>query len=346
MPGKKKTTLQDIADALNLTPSAVSKALHDHPRISDQTKKAVLAMAEKLNYQRNTLASALRSGKSYLLGVMVPDIDFGFFSSVVRGIEEVSREAGYNVIISQSNNRQDHEKAGLEAFLRTQVDGVMASLAHSTTRLDHYQNLLDNGIPLVLFDRVGTGLPVSTVVIDDFAGAYAAVEHLLEQGCRRIVHFAGFRRISLYDVRCQAYQQALHDHGLAVDRELIVESDLTLQAGQQLMGELLALGKRPDGLFAASDHAALGAMHALQEAGYQVPKDVSVVGFSNEPFSAFIRPSLSSVDQQSLRMGRLAAQTLLENLREEVHPPRIIRKVLRPELTIRQSSNRLALISQ
>ena len=343
MAGKKKTTLQDIADALDITPSAVSKALHDHPRISEKTKRAVLAMAKKLSYHPNTLASALRSGQSFLLGVIVPDIDFGFFSSVVRGIEEVSRKAGYHVIISQSHNQVDNEQANVEALLRTQVDGVLASLGTSTTDFDHFRRLIDNDVPLLLFDRTSDQLPVSTVVVDDFGGAYAAVEHLIRQQCRRIVHFAGHKRSSLYHTRIQAYEKAMADHGLEVLPGYIMESDLTLADGQALTRKLLEEGMPFDGIFASADHAALGAMHALQENGIKVPEQVAVVGFSNEPFSGFIRPSLSSVDQQSLKMGKLAAETLLQQVRDKESGTGPIRKVLLPELIVRDSSRRLPL---
>ena len=297
-------------------------------------------MAKKLNYHPNSLASALRSGQSFLLGVIVPDIDFGFFSSVVRGIEEISREAGYHVIISQSHDNFGNEQANVEAFLRTQVDGVLASIGNSTVDFDHFQRLLENDVPLVLFDRSSDKLPVSAVVVDDFGGAYAAVEHLIDQGCERIVHFAGHKRIGLYHTRGMAYEKAMADHGLEVMPEYIFESNLTLDDGQRLVRTLLDKEIPFDGIFASADHAALGAMHALQENGIKVPEQVAVVGFSNEPFSGFMRPSLSSVDQQSLKMGRLAAETLLQQIRDKGKGEGPSRKVLRPKLLIRDSSLR------
>jgi len=340
MPGKKKPTIQDIADALGITPSAVSKALNDHPRISDRTKKAVIEMAEKLHYQPNFLASALRSGKSKLLGVIVPAIDYAFFSSVVHGIEAVATQAGYNIIISQSNDSYEEEKASVNALIKTQVDGVLASIANSTTNFDHFQRLLDNDIQLVLFDRVNERQHTSTVVIDDFQGAFKATEHLIQQGCRRILHLAGHQRISLYQHRINGYQAALQRYGLPLDADLIVESNLSMADGERILRERLSTASLPDGVFAASDHAALGAMHALQEAGIAIPEEVAVIGFSDEPFTAFIRPALSTVDQQSINMGEIAARLLLEQINGSDKPFIHRREVLQPQLVIRQSSQR------
>lgn len=341
MPDKKKPTLQDIADELDITPSAVSKALNNHPRISAKTKAAVLEVARRLNYQPNHLASALRSGRSYLLGVIVPAIDYAFFSSVVRGIEEVATRAGYNVIIAQSNDSFTKEQASVDALIRTQVDGVLVSIANSTTQFGHFHKLLDNGIPLILFDRVGEDLPVSAVVIDDYQGASRAMEHLIDQGCRRIVHLAGYNRINLYRQRSKAYRDQLEQNGLPFRREWMIESDLTLADGERIVQRLLQGAEPPDAIFAAGDHAALGAMHTLQQAGLRIPQDVSVVGFSNEPFSGFIRPGLSTVDQQTIQMGRIAAELFLEQIGNRKKSPVIKQKILSPQLIVRGSSHRL-----
>ena len=345
-PGKKKVTIQDIADALGISPSAVSKALNDHPRISDRTKKAVRETALMLNYQRNTLASGLRSGKSHLVGVIVPAIDYTFFSSVLRGIEEAGTEAGYNIIISQSGDSTQKEQECINALVKTQVDGVIASIANSTTTFGHFQKLIDEGIPLILFDRTSEELEVSSVVIDDFAGAMGAVEHLIDQGCKRIVHLAGYRRINLYQRRINGYSEALAKNGLPFSEGSIRESDLSMDDGHRIMDGILREGPPPDGVFAASDHAALGALHALQEAGLRVPEDVAVIGFSNEPFTAFIRPSLSTVDQQSVSMGRLAARLFLDQLKADKAAARPCKMVLQPELIIRQSSLRKAALEK
>lgn len=340
MPGKKKTTIQDIAEALGITPSAVSKALNDHPRISDRTKKKVLAKAKEMQYQPNFLASALRSGKSKLLGVVVPAIDYVFFSSVVHGIEAVATKAGYNIIISQSNDSYEEEKAAVSALRKTQVDGVLASIANSTTTFDHFQQLVDDEVPLVLFDRISTQPRVSTVVIDDFQGAFNAAEHLIQQGCRRILHLAGYRRIPLFQHRFEGYRAALEKYGIPLDDDLVVECNLSLAAGEHIMRAQLDRGTLPDGIFAAGDHAALGAMHVLQETGVAIPEEVAIIGFANEPFTAFIRPALSTVDQQSVKIGELAAQLFLEQIDGDQATFQPRQEVLQPQLVIRQSSLR------
>lgn len=338
---KKKTTITDIANALSLTPSAVSKALSDHPRISDATKEAVREMAEKLNYQRNKIASALRKGQSMLVGVIIPAANINFFSSVVKGIEDTLNAAGYQVIISQSYDDPEKERINVQTLLTSQVDAIFASIANKTVDFEHFAKVRESGIPLILFDRVEESLGGSTVVIDDHQGAYQAVEHLIEQGCRRIAHLAGYHNVSLYQSRIEGYRNALQDAGLPINQEWIMESGLSLDDGRRCMEELLRHPQPPDGIFAAGDHAAAGAMQVLQERQIKIPEEVAVVGFSNEPFSSMIKPALSTVDQHSETMGRLAAQAFLQQLNAAEAfslPPQ--KKILSPDLLIRASSLR------
>lgn len=338
---KKKTTITDIANALGLTPSAVSKALSDHPRISDATKEAVRAMAEKLDYQRNKIASALRKGQTMLVGVLIPAANINFFSSVVKGIEDAVNREGYQVIISQSYDDPEKERANVAALLTSQVDAIFASIANKTTNFDHFNRVRESGIPLILFDRVEESLPVSKVVIDDYQGAYQATRHLIEQGCRRIVHLAGYHNVPLYRARVEGCQAALEEAGLPIDPALIIESDLRLEDGRKVMQVLLEKGELPDGIFAASDHAAAGAMQTLQENGIRIPDQVAVVGFSNEPFSSMIHPPLSTIDQHSEEMGRLAAEAFLQQVKTpvETDSDRPM-TVLAPRLVVRASSLR------
>ncbi len=338
---KKKTTITDIARALNLTPSAVSKALSDHPRISKATKRAVREMAEKLNYQRNKIASALRKGKSMLVGVIIPAANINFFSSVVKGIEDLLYQEGYQVIISQSYDDPAKEIANVNALLNSQVDAIFASIANKTIQFRHFERVKENGVPLILFDRVEERLNVNSVVIDDFQGAFQAVNHLLEQGFRRIAHLAGYRTASLYQARIKGYRAALTKAGLSFEANLVVESDLTLEDGRIAMEKLLAYSLRPDAVFASSDHAAAGAMQVLQERNIKIPEEIAVAGFSNEPFSSMIKPTLTTVDQHSETMGRLAAQAFLDQLNIPDSQPFISEKmVLKPRLIIRESSVR------
>ena len=337
---KEKATIHDIARKLNITASTVSRALKDHPRISTETKKAVIKAAQKLNYQPNNIAAALRNGKSNIIGIIVPTADRTFFSSVIRGIEEIANTSRYQVIICQTYDNYEKEVATIEALLNSRVDGIIASHAKETVNFEHFLKVKEKGIPLILFDRSNDELEVSHIVIDDFLGAFKATEHLIQQGCKRIAHFTNTLKISIYKERLRGYREALLHYGVKYDESLVIESNLQLDDGRNSMLQLLKLKEIPDGLFSASAFGALGALQVLKEKGYSIPDDVAIVGFSNEPFTSFTEPSLSVVDQHSMRMGNAAAEIFLEEMaaKDKKFIPQKI--VLKPELIIRQSSQR------
>src|SRR6187399_3769444 len=232
---KEKATIHDIARKLNITASTVSRALKDHPRISAETKKAVQKTALKLNYQPNHIAAALRNGKSNIIGIIVPTVDRSFFSSVVRGIEEIANASRYNVMICQTYDNYEKEVSTVEALLNTRVDGIIVSHAKETQNFDHFLKVKERSIPLILFDRSNDEIEVSNVVIDDFLGAYKATEHLIQQGCKRIAHFTNTRKISIYKERLRGYKEALQSNGLKYDESLVVESNLQLEDGRNSM---------------------------------------------------------------------------------------------------------------
>jgi LacI family transcriptional regulator len=340
----EKSTIHDIAKKLNITASTVSRALNDHPRISEATKKTVQKAAEQLNYQPNHIAAALRNGKSKILGIIVPWADRNIFSSAIRGIEEIANGANYNVMICQTYESQKKEVATVEALLNARVDGIIVSHGKNTLNFDHFHKIKEKGIPLVLFDRSNDELEVSHVVIDDFLGAYKATEHLIQQGCKRIAHFTNTRKISIYKERLRGYREALVNNGLTYDESLVVESDLQLEDGRNSMLQLLKLKERPDAVFSASAYGMLGALQVLKENGIKIPEEVALIGFMNEPFTSYTEPSLSTVDQHSMRMGKAAAQIFLDEVSgnskksdptKKFIPQKI---VLTPELIIRQSS--------
>ena len=337
---KEKPTIHDIARKLNITASTVSRALNDSPRISEATKKAVQKAAQKLDYHPNHIAAALRNGKSNIIGIIVPTVDRSFFSSVVRGIEEIANQAKYNVMICQSYDDYDKEVATVEALLSARVDGIIVSYGKETRNFEHFLKAKERGIPVILFDRSNDDLEVSHVVVDDFLGAYKATEHLIQQGCKRIGHFTGTHPISIYKDRLRGYKEALSAHGIPFDRTLVVESNLQLEDGRNCMLQLLKLPQIPDGIFSASAFGILGALQILKEKSIKVPQDVALVGFSNEPYTSFTEPSLSTIEQHSLRMGNAAAQIFLEETADgdkKFIPQKII---LKPELIVRQSSLR------
>ena len=337
---KEKATIHDIARKLNITASTVSRALKDHPRISAETKKAVQKAAQKLNYQPNNIAAALRNGKSNIIGIIVPTADRTFFSSVVRGIEEIANTAKYNVMICQTYDNYEKEVSTVEALLNARVDGIIVSHGKETQNFDHFLKVKERGIPIILFDRSNDELEVSNVVIDDFLGAYKATEHLIQQGCKRIAHFTNARKISIFKERLRGYREALLDNGLKFDESLVVDSNLQLEDGRNSMEQLLKRKDIPDGVFSSSAYGVLGAMQVLKEKGFKVPEDVALVGFSNEPFTSFTEPPLSTIDQHPMRMGNAAAEIFLEEIavKDKKFIPQKI--VLKPEMIIRQSSLR------
>ena len=336
----KKATVHDIALKLGITASTVSRALNDHPRISAATKKLVLKTAKEVNYQPNHIAAALRMGKSRLIGVIVPTANRNFFSSVVRGIDEIADSLGYRVILCQSYENYEKEVQTINALLSARVDGIIVSIAKNTEKFDHFQRVIDKGIPLVLFDRITDQIEVNQVVIDDYWASYKAVEHLIAQGYRKIAHFTSPRKINIYKERLRGYLDALTEHGLSVDPHLIVESNMQLEDGQQSARHLLDKAVEFDAIFSAADYAAMGALQVLKEKNISVPQQVGIVGFGNEPFTSFTDPPLSTVDQTSIAMGHVTAELFFELLKAE--PKKFIpqKSVLKPELIIRASSIR------
>ncbi|MEN1785373.1 MAG: LacI family DNA-binding transcriptional regulator, partial [Bacteroidota bacterium] len=292
MEPSKKTTIHDIAEQLNVTASTVSRALNGNPRISERTRKAVLKTARALNYEPNQVASALRSGKTQLIGMLVPSINRAFFSSIIKGVEEVANSLDYRVIISQSNEQLQNEESAIRTFLNTRVDGVIASIGKNTQRFEHFEQVLERGLPLVLFDRTTPLLQTSQVVIDDYQGAYLATSHLIEQGCSRIAHFTTERKIAIYKDRYRGYASALEDHGIPLNSALVCSGNLQLEDGQTHTKQLIQSGEQFDAIFSASDYAAMGAMQVLKEHHFKIPQDVALVGFLNEPFTAFTDPPL------------------------------------------------------
>ncbi|TXE06092.1 LacI family transcriptional regulator [Seonamhaeicola algicola] len=336
---KKKATIKDIANVLNISPAAVSKALHNDSRISDKTKKAVRQVAKNLNYQPNHLASALRKGKSNLVGLIVPRTNSNFFSSVIQNIEEVLNKEGYNVIITQSNESYKKECDNIDTLLFTQVDGIIASMANETVDLDYYEKVKSKGIPLILFDRGENDLNVDYIGINDYDSSHMIVEHLVNQGCKRIAHIGGFKHTRIYNNRIKGYIDAIKKHNLPLENELLIESNLSIKDGRAKMQQLLNLKNRPDAVYVAGDYAALGALQVLNEQHINIPKDIALVGFGNEPFTAMVTPSISSINQHSEDIGKRAALTFLEHAKKDVITQTLNKQILDAELVIRASSD-------
>jgi LacI family transcriptional regulator len=337
---KKKTTIKDIASVLNISAAAVSKALHNDSRISEKTKIAVRQVAENLKYQPNHLASALRSGKSHLVGVIVPRTNSNFFSSVIQNIEEVLNKKGYNIIITQSNESYKKECDSIDTLLYTQVDGIIASMANETVDLGAYEKIKSKGIPLILFDRGENDLNVDYIGIDDYNSSHLIVEHLVENGCKRIAHIGGYKRTRIFNNRIRGYIDALKKHNLPLDDELLTESGLTIEDGREKMLKLLSLDTPPDAVYVAGDYAALGALQVLKEKNIKIPEDIALVGFGNEPFTDMVTPRISSVHQHSAEIGKQAANTFLKYMGQDTINQQLNKIILDSKLIVRDSSHK------
>lgn len=335
----KKVTIYDIAEKLNIAAATVSRALNDNPKISDTTKKLVMETAEKMNYRQNRLAIALKSGKTNNVGVIVPRVNTNFFGSVIRGIEDELNASGYQVIICQTHNDEEKEADNVESLLNSQVDAIFMSTSSRNT--DTFDKILKKKIPLIFFDRKKTMDNVSSVTIDDFAGGYIATKHLIDQGSKKIAHVStGDLNIEIFRERFAGYKQALYDNNIPFNEEYVLTTKSNIEDGREAVKKLFSLKNKPDAIFSASDFVALGAIKELQEMKIKVPKDVAIVGFSNEPFTNFLELSISTVDQFPLEMGRMTARVFLAQT-DMTDLDKIQKKVvIEPKLIVRKSSDR------
>ena len=333
----KETTIYDIAKKLKITAATVSRALNGNPKISETTRKLVNDMAEEMNYEQNTLALALKSGKSYNVGVIIPRIDSNFFASVIRGIEEALYPKGYHVIICQTHDQKSVEIEKINSLLNAQIDGILMSISNSEPEDNQsFESLLKKNVPLIFFDRKQEIEGVSSVTIDDFKGSYKATQHLINQGCERIAHLSNNRNTQIFQNRYLGYKQAIIDNGLEFDESLVIETISKVDEGRKTTKRLLDMQSPPDAIFSSSDFGALGAIQEIKSRGINIPKDICVVGFANEPFTRFMELSITSIDQSPVEMGRIAAQVFLEEVGNKIKYKKQV--VLIPELMIRDSS--------
>lgn len=339
----EQATIKDIARELNVSSSTVSRALKDYPGISQETKRKVKELADKMNYRPNAIALSLRKSRSFTIGVIIPEVVHFFFSTVISGIEEVANSRGFNVILTQTNEKLEREKSSIATMLSNQIDGVLVSYSKETTDFDHFSRLLDKGFPIVFFDRVPNIEQSIHVIVDDYSGAYEATKHLLQQGYQRILHLAGPSNLKISQERARGYKDALREHGVAFDPAYIVECTKgTDEDAQKIVTEILtSFSTKPDAFFANNDMAAVGAMLACKAAGLKVPEDVGIVGFSNWQFCSMIDPSLTSVSQPGFRIGAKATEILLDLIEKKVSPEDFKESVvLKTELLVRKSSVR------
>lgn len=334
---KKKTTIYDIAKELNITVSTVSRALSGFPAISESTRQTVIEAAKRLNYSPNKLASALKSGKTFIVGVIVPSVQAHFFASVIHSIEEGLKGSGYRIILYQSNESAENEIKGVKTLLEAQVDGIIASISLETDDVAHFQEIIAQNKPLILFDRVSPKLHVPTVTLDDFQAGFLATQHLIDHGYKNIAFITTMHQIKIFNDRLTGYREAMKANRLPVDEDQIILGGLSIKDGRYGAGKLLRGKNRPDAIIAGDDFTALGIIKKLKEVDLAPPR-IGVIGFANEAFSAYITPSLSTVDQHPNQMGQDCAEMFLEMIRQDKPYDSIRNIVLEPTIVARQST--------
>lgn len=331
-------TINDLAKRLNLSASTVSRALRDHPDISKKTKARVRDVAAKTNYQPNLIAQSLQTRRSNNIGVIVPEIRNTFFSTVISGIEEVAYEAGYTIMVCQSNDTYIRETINTRALAANRVAGMLVSISQETHDFEHLRTIMTQGIPLVLFDRIVEDLEVSKVVVDDFNGAYNAVSYLIRQGRKRIAHIGGRNQLYVSRKRRQGFEAAMKDHNISPNPDYIVTGGYHEEDGRAAAQELCGLAAPPDAVFAINDPVALGAYMHFIDSGIKIPEEIALIGFSNNPNTTLIRPRLTTVSQPAFEMGKVAVSLLLKKLGSSSITSSAETVVLKTELLIRESA--------
>ncbi|RPI05975.1 MAG: LacI family transcriptional regulator [Ignavibacteriae bacterium] len=332
----KHSTIIDIAKKLRISPSTVSRALNDHPDIKKETKELVRKVAQELHYTPNPIAISLQSNRTTTIGVIVPEIKHDFFASAISGIEEVAYQSGYTIILCQSNESVDREVVNTNVLMQHRVAGIIASISQNTLKWNHFQDVIKRKIPLVFFDRVIEDAAVSSVVIDDYRSAFDAVSYLIGKGYKKIAHFSGPSKLGICIKRRDGYIDAMKQHHYPIPDNFICYGGLHEQDGYSAMDALIQQKTLPDAIFAINDPVAIGAFQRIREAGYRIPKDIAIMGFSNNKITNLMEPPLTTVDQPSFEMGRSAARILVQTIEEGLTEP--CHLVLNTKLIIRGST--------
>lgn len=309
----KEVNIYDIAKALGVSTATVSRALNDNPVVSKPIRKKIMATAKRMGYRPNSFASNLRSQQTHTIGVIIHELNSNFIISVLTGIEKVRAEAGYDLIIANSSESAQKEIANTNNLFYKRVDGLIASLAYDTEDLSHFEPFVRKGIPVAFFDRVEEATAGVKVVIDNVKAGFTATEHLIQQGCRDIVHMTGNLKRNVYSDRLQGYREALLAYGLPYREDRVLINDLSGDAAMDVGRQILAMRPAPDGLFATTDFGASVFMQVLKEGGLRIPQDIAVVGFNNDIISKIVEPRLTTIDYPGKEIGRWRLGTCLSS---------------------------------
>src|SRR5579875_334473 len=315
MSKEKEVTIYDIARKLNISPATVSRGLQDHPAISKKTKKKIFDMVDELGYRSNHFARNLRQQQTKTVGVMVHELNSNFITSVLAGIEKVTTEAGYDLIIAHSSESSKKEAANAKNLFHKRVDGLIASLSFDTTDLEHFKSFFDKNIPVIFFDRVEQDGSNTVVIIDNRKCGYQATQHLIEQGCKRIAHVTSSLKRNVYSQRFKGYQDALFDNKIPYDDSLLIVQDLSEKASVESAQKILKMKPLPDGIFITNDFVAAVVMRTLRENEVRIPEDIAVVGFNNDAIGHLIEPTLTTINYPGIDMGEIAAHNLINHLK-------------------------------
>ena len=330
-------TMKDIAREFNTSVATVSRALKDSPRISEEKRRAIQQYAKEHNFFPNFLAESLRNSKVMqpkIIGVIVPELAHYYFSTVLAGIEEEARARNYRIMVAQSNEKYEREVKICQSFYENKVCGIIVSQAKDTTKYDHFNQLLQSGVPLVFYDRICTGVNADRVVVDDYQGAFNAVSHLIETGCKRIAFFGSPMTLEISKNRFNGYKDALKRHGIEFDEKLALFCDNRSDA-EVITPELMKKDDHPDAFFAVNDDTAIGIMYAAKRMGFKVPEDISICGFTNGQRAIACDPMLTTVEQRGKRVGEEAADILIGHVEGTIPRNKVERRIVRTRLIIR-----------
>ena len=331
----KDVTLKVIADKLGISITTVSKALKNYPDVSAKTRKAVLDMAESLHFTPNSFAVNLRTKESRTIGLIIPEVVHHFFSSVINGIIAEAEKNGYFVVILQSNESIELEKKQVGLLLNKRVDGIIISLSNESNDDDHLKDIVSRKVPFVMFDKISKLIPCSKVIINDQKAAFNAVEHLIQQGCKKIAHIRGPINPQNAIDRFLGYKKALEKNNIPYDSSLVYAfKQVTFDEGKEFAQQIVTEHSDVDGIFAVTDLVAVGVLAHLNEIKRQVPAEIKLIGFSNWFMSQVISPKLSTVDQPSEEMGITAFNLLLEEMNAKREGLEILPKIIELETNI------------
>ncbi|MGD9928462.1 MAG: LacI family DNA-binding transcriptional regulator [Mangrovibacterium sp.] len=333
--GNRHTSLKDLARELNVSISTVSRALKNHPDISPEMREKVKQLAKLRKYSPNPLAMGLLKQETRMIGVIVPDLVTHFYASIISGIESLAKEKGYFILIASSNESVEKEKESIENLRKARVEGLLICLSQETTDTSHFEELLEQGIPLVFFDRVCLQGQLPTVTADNAEAAGKITRHFYEQGYRRIAFISGPEQLNISRERLAGYKAGLEACNLPVDPDLIERCDLGHDSARQAMSRLLKLPDPPDAVFGINDTVAFAVMKEIKAHGLRIPRDMGLVGFTDEFHATVVEPQLTSITHPTFEMGRKAAELFFDKVEHNAPPETII---LQTNLVVRESS--------